>query len=228
MRKNIKDNFEDVYLRSNILKKYFKKVDYSLLNDQNFNKIVSYLTRKHYMKSKYLFAMNGFEIEDVNNVIRIYGLIFWAHSKRKTREKKDYLTMIRYINQRMVNFTKWIAKKFNVSDISIVSFDANPTLIKNQLVYNQEDVNVETEFLGHKDKKINKNKSLELKKLKDKFYENPLKYKKDLCYYATTKHVSSDVRKKARLICKKYNIDYTEWLKNESKKIDFDFSSFTY
>lgn len=141
--------------------------------------------------------------------------------------------MIRYVNQRMGNFTKWVAKKFKVSDVSVMSFDPSSQLLKKEFAEDFESKFIEPEDIDNIDnidsfKKRNKNKSLVSKKLKSKFYENPLKYEKDLCYYATTKHVSSDVRKKARLICKKYNINYVEWLKNESKKLDFDFSNFTY
>jgi len=230
MRNTISNNFENVYLRSNILKKYFKKVDQSIFKDEDFNKIVSYLTRKHFVKSRQLFTMNGFEIEDVNNIIKIYASVYWAHCKKTTKTKKDYLIMIRYVNQRMGNFTKWVAKKFKVSDVSVISFDPSSQLLKKEFAEDFESQFIQLEDIDNIDtyKKRNKNRSLTLKLLKNKFYENPLKYKKDLCYYATTKHVSSDVRKKARLICKKYNINYAEWLKNESKKIDFDFSDFTY
>lgn len=230
MRNTIKNNFEDVYLRSNILKKYFESSDVSVFNDVNFNKIVSYLTKKHFLKSRHLFTINGFEIEDVNSIIKIYAFIYWAHCKKDTRTKKDYLIMIRYVNQRMGNFTKWVAKKFSVSDVSVISFDPHSQLLKKEFTDDFESRFIEPGDIDSVTnvKKRNKNRSLILKNLKNKFYKNPLKYEKDLCYYATTKHVSSDVRKKARLICKKYNINYAEWLKNESKKIDFDFSNFTY
>jgi|GEM_PF-6145129 len=229
-RNSIKNNFENVYLRSNILQKYLKKTDPSLFKDQNFNKIVSYLTKKHFLRSKRLFTMNGFEIEDINSIIKVYAIVYWSHCKIKTRTKKDYLIMIRYVNQRMINFTKWVAKKFNVSDVSVVSIDPASQILKKEFAQDFESSSVDLEDIKNDNfiKKRNKNKTLIPRMLKNKFYENPLKYEKDLCYYATTKYVSSDVRKKARNICKKYNINYAEWLKNESKKMDFDFSNFTY
>lgn len=76
-------------------------------------------------------------------------------------------------------------------------------------------------------KKNKKRKSL-LSKLRKKLDAKPEKYLEQLCYYATTKHTSRDVRRKARGLCRKYGIDYIEWLKKKSENPNFDPTQFTF
>lgn len=61
-----------------------------------------------------------------------------------------------------------------------------------------------------------------LKELRALFMADPAKYSNQLSYYATTKHVSKDIRKKARLLCKKYGIDYKTWLKEKLNSVSLD------
>ena len=53
---------------------------------------------------------------------------------------------------------------------------------------------------------------------KKKLNKNIKKYRNILCYYATVKFVSKDVRKYARLYCRKYGINYIEWAKERIEK----------
>ena len=69
--------------------------------------------------------------------------------------------MIRYVNQRMFNFTRWVVKKFNVNDVSLVSVDFNSKFIKSyDTDYNSYWNNNTEELLVTDDKKTNKNNKL--------------------------------------------------------------------
>lgn len=64
------------------------------------------------------------------------------------------------------------------------------------------------------------------KQMKKTFDADPLKFSEQLCYYASIKHVSFDVRKKAQLICKKYGIDYISWAKKQIEDKNVPSSNF--
>ena len=65
------------------------------------------------------------------------------------------------------------------------------------------------------------------KDLKSRLEADPKAYSEQLCYYATSKHVGKDVRNRARVMCRRYGIDYVQWLKDKSLKLDFDSNQFT-
>jgi hypothetical protein len=66
------------------------------------------------------------------------------------------------------------------------------------------------------------------KELKIRIKEDPKKFSEILSYYATTKHVSRDVRKVAQSYCKKYGINYEEWIKAKIKAEVVDKNEFTF
>lgn len=53
--------------------------------------------------------------------------------------------------------------------------------------------------------------TFDVKNKKKEIAENKDKYVESLCYYATTKHVSYEVRKAAIKMCQKLGIDYKKW-----------------
>jgi len=68
-------------------------------------------------------------------------------------------------------------------------------------------------------KKQKKDKNL-LPLLKQKINENPIQFANQLSYYATYKGIPYDVRKAARSICKKHNINFIEWAKKHIEKLN--------
>ena len=213
-----------------LLKEYFENLEIDLANQPKVSNFTVYIKDGETTLGKNL-------LEDLKKTFlshflpqEIFDSIYEAIDYIKSQYDVRIMWLMFY--QPKTNLAFHIDSDYNRYAISI--FDNERFFNYECTQLNYDNVQMYSEEMNkHIDnidtyKKRNKNRSLTLKLLKNKFYENPLKYKKDLCYYATTKHVSSDVRKKARLICKKYNINYAEWLKNESKKIDFDFSDFTY
>jgi hypothetical protein len=67
-----------------------------------------------------------------------------------------------------------------------------------------------------------------LQKMRNELDRNPAKYADQLSYYATTKHVSADVRKAARLTCKRYGINYVEWAKSKINQDYANINEFTF
>jgi predicted nucleic acid-binding Zn-ribbon protein len=68
--------------------------------------------------------------------------------------------------------------------------------------------------------------SKSFKELKLELIGNIDKYKESLAFYATSRYTSSDARKKAREFCRKYGINYTEWVRNRIKDSGHDVSEF--
>ncbi len=62
--------------------------------------------------------------------------------------------------------------------------------------------------------------------LRKRFKSDWKKHTDQLCYYSTSKYVPDDVRKKARLFCKKHKIDFVAWVKERIAKNSDEESSF--
>lgn len=270
MKRNLSEDFEAIYLRFNMCKKHIPNADHAELDKPDFKKAVKYMASKYYMKHKDLFAVHGFEYEDILSIATVFGLTYMGidveiSDPRNGRAK--YLIMMRYISQRMNNLVKWIAKKFNADDAWVMTLEKftgavdkySADLSKERDIATEEDllmaqrdamdaVNADLdrgedseELLAQKDlimgnikaakKRIAKNnkkrKSLTAK-LRKRLAARPKKYREQLCYYATSKHTSKEVRRKARGLCRKYGIDYIEWLKKKSESPGFDSTQFTF
>ena len=273
MRNNIKDNFEAVYLRMNTLRKYIHKADPNLLHDREFKRCINYMTFRYFYANRYLFSINGFEREDLQNIITLYGLAYFGCNAKSMDQRGQYLCMMKFISQRMSNLINWIAKKFGVDEIQVTLMGKFPKMIDtlyqpqtitingipmwghdNQLTNSEQlrsmfnrfdEINISIAnkrktasarklslhdssyssllqekkvvadniaTLQAKTVRRSKNKDL-LQALRVKLADNPSKYSEQLSYYATSKHVGSDIRKAARAICNKYDINYKEWAK---------------
>lgn len=94
---------------------------------------------------------------------------------------------------------------------------------KTVLVKKLKDLKGEFKVFKQSQKAKLKNQRKTSKELKARFSKNWSSHVNDLCYYATSKHVSHDVRKKARSLCKKYKIDYISWVKNKQSEHQSDF-----
>lgn len=64
--------------------------------------------------------------------------------------------------------------------------------------------------------------------LRSKLKTDPEKYREQLCYYATTKSVSHDVRNAARSACDKYGFDYKTWAKQKIADTELFGAEFSY
>jgi hypothetical protein len=255
MRRNLKNNFEEMYLRYNMVKKHIKEADPTIVDDPNFKRCVAFMTKRYFFRYKDFFVSNGFEMEDVSNIVMLFGLTYWGHSKPASRDHNAFNIMMRYINQRMQTTVRWISKKFHTEEISaIVSLDSlhgdirqddndlfdldslsSDNIIESSPRRKTNVKNIDDELLAEDQRRAKKEIRASKKRdkqlsflLKKKLEHNPSLYSEDLCYYATSKHVGKDVRMKARSMCREYGIDYVQWLKDKSHKIDFNLNQFTF
>lgn len=127
---NTRDNFEDVYLRTNCFKKGMDSLASQdaekYLKDPEFNKCISHVARSMFTKHQVRLINCGFEQEDVRSITSIYGLTFMA-TKPETETSRDmYMLMFNYISQRWSNFLiRLDIKFFNNEHIGEVRIDGS-------------------------------------------------------------------------------------------------------
>lgn len=124
MRRNLKDHFEAMYLRYNMAEQYMRKADQTILQDTQFKKVVAYMAGTYFHRYKDLLMNNGFEFDDLHNIITVFGLTYWGHSKPEARDKKAFMFMMRYIGQRMQTLIRWISRKFGADEATMITSDS--------------------------------------------------------------------------------------------------------
>jgi hypothetical protein len=264
-RERSKD-FEEIYLRMPTLKRFVHKADEQIMQDPNFQKTVKYMTARYFNGYKSFLKGNGFDRDDLENIINLFGLAFMGMPQKEGIESRDlYGLMMRFIQQKCNFFLETIGRKFNSNDTIIVSFDhfsgiegskpqqedeeSRAEWLDNSIFMIEEKMKTcstderftlkmtRNEFkkeltkandsIDKKKREFNGSRKETLDKLRQLFLADPHKYSNQLSHYATTKHVSKDIRKKARLMCNKYGIDYKKWLKEKlndyaTDSIEFD------
>lgn len=293
---NIKDNFEDVYLRSKMAQRHLKNADPNLHKDPEFKKTINYISHFYYKKHMGVYQMAGFDFDDIHNIALMFGLIFSGYGQKFETTKDFYTIMMRFISQRMFQMAGWVIKKFQLNELApkqIQSFDPltdnnllaprsnsagtsfklhNNIVIDGVYMYESGPIPDEEQIrrtentidileaqysvvngnprntsdreqskrtkrkikrklktaektLAESQKKkreIRKKQKEKYEILKQELHENWHKHIDELAYYSVSRFVSSGVRKSARTICKKYNIDYEEWAQKqiEERKLD--------
>lgn len=267
MKNNIANNFEDVYLRSNILKRAVNTLSderiKEIFEDTHFKRCVKYIATNTFRKNSSFFTQHGFMWEDIWAIGKIFGLSFYSDGKTYNSKQDESYLLMRYLNQRFQRFCIWSHKKFGaqekISESTVdesVWFYVMPSTAedamsldekigqkadqlyeinrRSQLIFDEEArSNQDCKYILRKQKnkaivrskplqddlsKLSAERSKEksvsdrlTKKLKKSLDKNWRKHKTQLAYYATSKYVAYDVRKKARKFCSKYGIDYVKW-----------------
>lgn len=165
---------------------------------QRMHNFINWVTKKFHVNDVNLVYADNYEYLSSSlsnpNTIIVDGVTMWGtqHSPAITDALKNWYNQLDYVDQQL---------KHN-KDFAL----------KHQRKYLLKQI----ERLHQQLQQYSQQKMV-FKQLRDKLHANPQQYSEQLSYYATIKHVSADVRKVARLICKKYCIDYKEWAK---KKIE--------
>lgn len=260
-RGNIRESFEDVYLRKNWVIKYSNLADPKIINSTDFKKSVNYSIKLAFLKNHQILARHGFTKEDLNNIGLLFGMIYYG---MPSKSEKNNTYMIYFIMQRFNKMIGWIAKKFQLEEVIDDSLYTEDHRNYNQNGTNYHDpadmlffhqgvihehsltksdkvelIKDEIETIkrscgiNNQKKQIRKIKKLKcdikdinredrnkrkldkelLTKLQTEFKKNPSKYRKQLAHYATSKHVSGEIRKVARKYCRVYDIDYVAYVK---------------
>lgn len=204
-KRKFNDDFESIYLREATMNRIAITPDHSaLLTTTENQKIFNYLCNYHWSKDSRFWQRVGIETDDLLNMVRLYGLYYIALQSQKGSSINN-TNMMRYINQRLEYFGRCFHRKYALSEIISESGTEIETIqTTDPFVDNVEPVPDDTPKppirINQKRRRI----------LKNKISQNIDEYKNILVYYAVSKHVCKDVRKKARRYCKTYGINYKE------------------
>lgn len=241
-----------MYLRYNMAAKYMPEADKAILNDPQFKKVVSYMTNYYFNRYRELLSSNGFEADDLRNIITVFGLTYWGHCKPEARDRKAFMLMMRYIGQKLRTMVRWVSRKFGADEVILVGFRTNDSMHKatNSIVAPDLDDEIEESHMlpdgdpyhrllaeeAEQDEKTaareesarRRESQALVSALRKKLASDPEKYREQLCHYATSKHVANDVRTRARRVCRQYGFDYVQWLKERAERLGTDINQYTF
>jgi hypothetical protein len=219
MRFNFDEDFESVYLRESGFPHGFSPEDQAFVNLVETQKVIKHMVGKNVrMAGEFLTAI-GLDSSDLYSIISVYAVYYTIKSPSKP---VNYTLMMRFIDQRISYLMECFARKEKSHErVSFIGTEIDE--LTNKELFTTATPSYETVLIqayeNRMDKKIKKFRCLGkdyssreqmLINLKAKLDADPKKYQRDLVYYAASKHVSEEVRKKARKYCKKYGIDYIE------------------
>lgn len=118
---NVRDRFEDVLLYTSGYEKVRGKVDESWLKDQQFCKVVRYMTATFCRKYEGLLSLTGHDHDDVHTILVIYSLRFMAMGYKAKDEKARYMFLMRHLSQRFPRFKDLLERKFMLRNVNLVS-----------------------------------------------------------------------------------------------------------
>ena len=250
MKKNIRDDFEAVYLRSNIVRRDIGKADPVILKSPDFNKICAYMAGRCFLRNKTALLTRGFDYQDVLSVTKVFGATYvganYTHKDASNRTNRNL--MMRYISHRLNTMVRWVSKKMKDEELldrryeitsgqmdhvpDEASLEGSSTL--DEINFLEEDYSEEKSLKKRKRMLVNlreKRKNYAKKRKDERSLTNALKIKLEanydkmtdvLAYYSTTKSVSFDMRKVARRYCDRYGIDYKAIAENMIKQNNYD------
>jgi len=222
-RNSFKRSFENIYLRSNILRRAMtelprSKID-SIVSDREFQDMTRYVAMRVFNRYRDFLLVYGFEAEDLISMARLFGVNFFISKyEAKTKKDENYL-MLRYIGQRFHRFIDWSIKKFGT---------AMPVRPRAEAIGEDDDENASLyDEVSYRDWTSTSNLNTDeingimvymedqspLADLRKKLDSDWEKHSESLAHYATTTYTSQEVRRKARSFCRKYGIDYVKWAK---------------
>lgn len=111
MRRNISDNFEEMYLKFNTTKRDLAKAKLHLLDKPDFKRTTKYMANMAFYRNFNVFNRAGFTQEDVEQITVIFGLVFSGNSPMMAHGRKYYNYMMRFIQQRNHDLVKWCKRK---------------------------------------------------------------------------------------------------------------------
>jgi hypothetical protein len=233
-KRNIRDQFEEIYLRSNDVKRFMHLADQSVVNDKNFNKAINYIVYLYQRNDAYVefFGKVGYDREDLRSIAMVWGLTFVGRQASLGLDPYNFKLMIRYVGQRMSAFKNWVVKKFFVEEVVTVGDDPISNTLKFAADFISHDAWLSNQFVEveeTEEESIVKSMGSQKKKAYVQHIEKNLnEYQDIICYYATTKTVSHSVRSGARRMCAKLNLNYAEWLKNKLVEKGWHSAEFSY
>jgi hypothetical protein len=211
---NFTDDFEAIYLRETGLRQLKITTEHELiLASPETKKVLRYTAGYHWNNGANYWLNMGIGYDDILGMMYIYALYYIG--KYHGTDEYSYKNMMRFMGQRLKYYGECFERKFSLSE-SV----SEPSALTD---YMQVASELESYTSDNKTSpRTPKTSKEELNFLKLKLSQNINDYKDLLAYYAITKHVSSDLRKKAKKYCKLYGINYTEIAKDKYLGKGFD------
>jgi len=148
MKRNIKDDFEKVYLRFQTAERdlsNLKDINKAELNSKDFIRICKYTASRSFRSNQYVFLSAGYNYEDILSLSKFYGACFLGYKdKSEAIDSKRYnYMMLYYIFQRLNRFLEWSIKKFKINEVSSFSDIEDPYILNDAAIYKNQSITID-------------------------------------------------------------------------------------
>lgn len=211
-RFNTKENFEEVYLRIKELKlglkAMSKKKTIEFVQSKPFKNAVNKKFNDVWWRNSKLFYACGFTEEDIKTILTLYGVSFLRCKFQAKTEKDMFYILTRYMSQKFSVFLTVIKRKFTTQEIrETISLNGYMGSTKIGLLGIYEN-SVETE-----EEVVQTKSSVSLESMRQELDADFDKYKTRILEMSISKDISYEVRRAARMLCKKRGLDYQAFAK---------------
>jgi hypothetical protein len=230
-RNSVFEQFEACYLKENCARKAFSNPDalQKLVSKPDFERVVKYMANLTFNKNQNTLLKHGFDYDDMVSVIRILAMQFVNHPFEAKTRKDQYYVLMHFINQRLDTFYIFMNRKFRIPETYLELnledvFENHPYKGDYPISATVEEEDPETEvpmILESESERI-----IKRNQMRSKLEANLPEFKGKLAEIATSKVVEFKVRKKARMMCQKYGIDYLTWARAQIKSRNLNENDF--
>jgi len=233
-RNNVSDNFEACYLSENGARKAFRNPQLkAIMARPDFDKCIKYMSHLIFSRNEVVLLAHGFQYEDVYSVVRTWALQFFNYETEAKTERDIYYLMMRFISQKTDTFFLFMNRKFRINESYIELHLSDLFGMSGMKTPNQfpGEVDVPATQMTEEEEQVTIQETAKERKVKIDAMRKSLnsdigKHSARLAELSTSKVVDFQVRKKARQMCKKHNIDYIAWAKAQIKSRNLNEADF--
>jgi len=154
-QRNIKENFEEIYLRFDDGKRYLKNAKLSEIKSKDVQRCIKTLTRRHFRINSCIFLRFGYDIGDLSSIITYFCAVFLGMPNNYVSDRDKYTIMMRYVDQRIVEFVKLVLRKLQSKELITLyhkSFDDEDLNYFENTIDSPEDIISDEELISLDDK----------------------------------------------------------------------------
>jgi hypothetical protein len=222
MRNNVSDNFEACYLSENGARRAFKNENVNeILKSSDFQKCVKYMSHLIFSRNDVVLLAHGFTYDDILSIVHTWGLQFFNYEQLGKTKHDTYYLMMHFISQKTDTFFLFMNRKFRINE-SYIDLHLSDVVVRSEWhvkAINSMDipgiVPMSEEDEQATIKETYKERKAKLDTMRKALNGDIAKHSDRLSELATAKIIDFQVRKKARQLCKKHNIDYVAWAKKQ-------------
>ena len=232
-RNNVSDHFEACYLKENQARKAFANTAdvNAMLANPDFDRCTKYMANMVFQQNESVLLAHGFSYEDVLSTVKTLGLQL-TNYKFVPKTSKDFsYILMRFIAQRIDTYFLFLDRKYNFTESYLDVHLNDTTILWKKLYPSVTDPLDDFPALAPQEeeapvRKIDKTRKARTNAMREELNGNIDKYRDKIAQLATSKMVDFEVRKKARKLCRKHDIDYLAWAKeqialNHLDEVDF-------